>query len=91
MKSDTVMIEGKAYQAAEFAAKSARVNMKLKRLDEAAKMTGSQLAHLMQAEDNAQSGRVVVCLIIIHLARDDYVAAKKAFVDGRQYVINVFH
>lgn len=84
--SDVSMIENKCHQAAEFAAKAARVFMKLKNLDKAAEMVNTQLDHLVEASDLGGCSRVVVCLTIVHLARGDFVAAKKAFLDGRCYV-----
>lgn len=84
--SDVSMIENKSHQAAEFAGKSARVFMKLKKLDKAAEMINSQLEHLIEANDLGGCSRVVVCLTLVHLARGDFVAAKKSFMDGRCYV-----
>ena len=78
------MIEGKSYQAAEFSAKAARIQLKLKNLDGAAKMTQTQLVHLQEVEDSRMCGRTIVCLIIIELARDDFVAAKKVYLDGQR-------
>lgn len=84
--SDVSMIESKSHQSAEFAGKSARMYMKLGNLDEAAKQISIQYERLVEAEDRGSSGRVVVCLIIVHLARGDFVAAKKAFLDGRCFL-----
>lgn len=84
--ADVSMIESKSHQAAEFAGKAARVFMKIKNLDKAAEMVNYQLEHLIEASDLGGCGRIVVCLTLVHLCRGDYVAAKKAFMDGRVYV-----
>lgn len=84
--ADITMIEGKAFQGAEFAGKSARMQMKLKNLDGASEMLMKQLQLMMETGDERQCGRIVVCQVILQLARDDYVAAKKAYLDGQVYV-----
>jgi len=84
--ADVAMIESKHHQAAEFCGKAARVFLKIKNLTRAAELVQNQLEYLVEAEDVAGSSRVVVCVTLIHLARDDYVAAKRAFTDGRAYV-----
>lgn len=84
--SDVSMIESKSHQSAEFAGKAARMHIKLGNLDEAAKQISTQYERLIEAEDRGSAGRVVVCLIIVHLARGDFVAAKKAYLDGRCFL-----
>ena len=84
--SDVSMIESKNHQSAEFAGKAARMYLKLGNLDEAAKQITTQYDRLVEAEDRASAGRIVVCMIIAQLARNDFVAAKKAFLDGRCFL-----
>lgn len=84
--ADISMIEGKAFQGAEFAGKSARVEMKLKNLEAASEMLSKQLQLMRETGDERQCGRIVVCQVILHLGREDFVAAKKAYLDGQVYV-----
>lgn len=84
--ADISMIEGKAFQGAEFAGKSARMEMKLKNLEGASLMLRKQLELMMETGDERQCGRIVVCQVILHLARDDFVGAKRAYMDGQVYV-----
>lgn len=84
--ADISMIEGKTFQGAEFAGKAARTFMKLKNLDAASDMLMKQFQLMMETGDERQCGRIVVCQVILQLARDDYVAARKAFLDGQVYV-----
>jgi len=80
--SDISMIEGKSHQSAEFAGKSARIQIKLRDLEKAAEMVDKQLMLLTEEGDGRSSGRVVVYKVLIHLVQDDFVSAKKAFVNG---------
>lgn len=82
--SEISMIENKQHQAAEFAGKAARVNLKLKRLDAAAEMVKKQLDLLAQGETDRNSGRIILCLVLIHLGREDFVAAQKTFNEGHE-------
>lgn len=84
--ADISMIEGKNFQGAEFAGKAARMHMKLKNLDAAADALMKQFQLMMETGDERQCGRIVVCQVIVQLARDDYVAAKKTYLDGQVYV-----
>jgi tetratricopeptide (TPR) repeat protein len=80
------MIESKTHQSAEFAGKAARVNLKLKNLDAAVDMINKQLVMLVEGDAIDRSlGRVVVHLVLIHLARDDFVAAQKTFNECQGY------
>jgi hypothetical protein len=89
--TDVSMIENKPHQAAEFAGKAARMNLKLKKLDEASDMINKQMVYLVEAESDRSCGRIVVCQVIIQLARNDGVAAQKAFNDGQNYVESQEH
>lgn len=84
--ADITMIENKTHQAAEFAGKSARIYLKLKRLDDAISMINRMLELLMEGGDERSSGRVVVYQVLVHLARDDFVSAKKCFNEGMRCV-----
>jgi len=84
--ADVSMIESKSHQAAEFAGKAGRMFMKLKNLDKAAEMVKTQLDHLIESSDLGGCSRAVVCLTLVHLSRGDFVAAKRAYLEGRVYV-----
>lgn len=87
---DVSMIENKNHQSAEFAGKAARVNLKLKRLDAAIEMVNKQLAMLVEGEADRNCGRIIVCQVLIHLAREDFVAAQKCFNEGHKLVWILF-
>lgn len=84
--ADVSMIENKSHAAAEYYGKAARVHLKLKNLAKAADLMRSQLSHLIESQDMGGSGRVVVCLVIVCLAMDDYVAGRRSFTENRAYV-----
>lgn len=84
--AEVSMIENKSHVAAEFCGKAARVQMKLKNLSKAVELLKSQLSHLIETEDMGGCGRAVVCLVLVCLAMDDYVAGRKAFTENRVYV-----
>lgn len=50
----------------------------LARWDEAAEAVSRQKQLLTEAQDERAVGRLVVALVLVHLARDDFVAASKA-------------
>lgn len=84
--SDVTMLEDRPRQAAEYANKAVRIYLKLKKFDEAIEWIRKAINFLMESEDNQACGRLVVSLVLIQLARDDIVAAQKAFQEGKSYV-----
>jgi len=82
---DVVMIEDRPSQASEFAAKAARILVKLKRYDEAAEMVKKEMGFHLAIENTRSAGRLVVAQVLIHLMREDYVAADKVFKEGHSY------
>ncbi|XP_067002899.1 gamma-soluble NSF attachment protein [Anabrus simplex] len=77
--SDVVMIEDSPRQAAEFMSKVARIMVKLKMYDQAADAVRREIGLHQQSENIAAIGRLAVALVLVQLARGDYVAAEKAF------------
>lgn len=77
--ADVVMIEDSPRQAAEFVSKVARILVKLQMYDEAATAVRREIGLHQQSESFAAIGRLAVALVLVQLARDDYVAAEKAF------------
>jgi tetratricopeptide (TPR) repeat protein len=84
--SEVTMIEDRPRQAAEYANKAVRIYLKLKLYDEAVNWIRKAINYLIEAEDNQACGRLVVSLILIQLARDDIVAAQKAYQEGKRFV-----
>lgn len=84
--ADVSMIESKSHTAAEYCGKAARVYLKIKNVKKAADMIRSQLTHMIETEDRNGCGRIVVTLVIVLLASDDYVAGRRTFDEYRTYV-----
>ncbi|KAG8178317.1 hypothetical protein JTE90_026287 [Oedothorax gibbosus] len=82
---DVVMIEDRPTQASEHAGKASRILLKLKRYDDAAEMVKKEMQFHLATENTRAVGRLVVGLVLIHLMREDYVAADKAFKEGYNY------
>jgi tetratricopeptide (TPR) repeat protein len=83
--ADVVMIEERPTQAAEYAGKAARILIKLKRYDEASEMVKKEMEHYLSTGNTRSAGRLVVAEVLIHLMREDFVAADKAFKEGYNY------
>ncbi|RWS11130.1 gamma-soluble NSF attachment-like protein [Dinothrombium tinctorium] len=84
--ADIAMLESKNHQAAEFCGNAARIYLKLKKYEDAIDAVNKQMGLLRECEDTRPCGRLVVCQVLIHLTREDFVAAQKAFNDGKSYV-----
>ena len=84
--SEVTMLEDRPRQAAEYANKAVRIYLKLKNYDEAVNWVRKALNYYLEAEDNPSLGRLYIGLILIELAREDVVAAQKAFSEGRRFV-----
>jgi tetratricopeptide (TPR) repeat protein len=87
--SEVTMLEDRPRQAAEYANKAVRIYLKLKLYDSAVDWIKKAINYLIEAEDNQACGRLVVCLILVQLARDDIVAAQKAFQEGMRFVFTL--
>lgn len=83
--ADVVMIEERPAQASEYAGKAARILIKLKRFDEAADMVKKEMEYHLSTGNTRAAGRLVVAEVLIHLMREDFVAADKAFKEGYNY------
>ncbi|XP_015923345.1 gamma-soluble NSF attachment protein [Parasteatoda tepidariorum] len=83
--ADVVMIEDRPTQASEFVGKAARILVKLRRFDDAADMVKKEMEYHLQTNNTRAAGRLVVAQVLIHLMREDYVAADKAFKEGCNY------
>lgn len=57
-------------------------NILLFRFDEAAEMVRKEMGFHHATENSRAVGRLVVALVLVHLMREDYVAADKAFKEG---------
>lgn len=76
---EVVMIEDSTRQAAEFATKVSRILVKLGMYDQAADALRREIGLNQQTESYQAIGRLAVALVLVQLARGDYVAAEKAF------------
>ncbi|GBN50203.1 Gamma-soluble NSF attachment protein [Araneus ventricosus] len=82
---DVVMTEDRPTQASEHAAKASKILIRLKRFDEAVNMVRKEQEFHLATDNTRAVGRLVVSEVLIHLMREDYVAADKAFKEGYHY------
>jgi tetratricopeptide (TPR) repeat protein len=73
------MLEESDRTATEYASKIARIMVKLGMFDQAADAIRREIGLHSQAESYQAIGRLAVALVLVQLARGDYVAAEKAF------------
>uniref|UniRef100_A0A182PHL0 Gamma-soluble NSF attachment protein n=1 Tax=Anopheles epiroticus TaxID=199890 RepID=A0A182PHL0_9DIPT len=76
---DVVTIEDSTRQGAEYASKVARIMVKLGMYDQAADAIRREIGLHQQVGSEGAIGRLAVALVLVQLARGDYVAAEKAF------------
>lgn len=74
-----VQTEDRPRQAAEFGSKVSRLLVRIHSYDEAADAIRREIGMNQQAENLQAVGRLAVALVLVQLAREDYVAAEKAF------------
>lgn len=72
-------IEDSTRQGAEYLSKVGRLLVKLKMYDQAADAIRREIGMNQVSESYGAIGRLAVALVLVQLARDDYVAAEKAF------------
>lgn len=72
-------IEDSSRTATEYASKVARILVKLNLFDQAADAIRREIGLHQQSESYAAIGRLAVALVLVQLAREDNVAAEKAF------------
>lgn len=72
-------IEDESRTATEYASKVARILVKLQSFDQAADAIRREIGLHQQNESYGSIGRLAVALVLVQLAREDYVAAEKAF------------
>ncbi|PSN48741.1 Gamma-soluble NSF attachment protein [Blattella germanica] len=77
--ADVVLIEDSPRQGAEFISKVARIMVKLQMYDQAADAIRREIGLHQQSENISAIGRLAVALVLVQLARGDFVAAEKAF------------
>ncbi|KAG8222645.1 hypothetical protein J437_LFUL003767 [Ladona fulva] len=83
--ADVVMIEDNPKHAAEFCSKVSRIMVKLQMYDQAADAVRREIGLQQQCESTAAVGRLAVVLVLVQLAREDTVAAEKAFKEWGNY------
>lgn len=72
-------IEDSSNKAAEYAAKISRISVRLRDYDQAADALRREICLNQQTESYQAIGRLAVALVLVQLAREDSVAAEKAF------------
>lgn len=72
-------IEDSTRQGAEYLSKVGRLLVKLQMYDQAADAIRREIGLNQLSESYGAIGRLAVALVLVQLARDDYVAAEKAF------------
>lgn len=80
--AEVVLLEDRPRQAAEYLSKAARLQVKLRFLDDAVGTIKREIEMHTTTQNRAAVGRLVVAMVIVHLSRGDYVAADKEFRDG---------
>jgi len=75
---EVVMLEDRPRQAAEYATKCSRLLVKLGKYEEAINMLTREMSYQISAGNVANVGRALVALVLVHLVREDVIAAGKA-------------
>ncbi|XP_046442969.1 gamma-soluble NSF attachment protein-like [Daphnia pulex] len=75
---EVVMIEDRPRQASEFATRAGRLLVKLGKYEDAINMLSREMNYHIAGENPAAVGRVLVVVVLLHLAREDVIAAGKA-------------
>lgn len=83
--SEIVTVEDRPRQAADYCSQAVRLLLKLKKWDEAAETISSQQQLHLQGGDEKSAGRLAVGLVLVHLARDDPVAAGRTLRSSSAY------
>ncbi|OQV16591.1 putative Gamma-soluble NSF attachment protein [Hypsibius exemplaris] len=81
--ADLAQIQDKAGNASEMFDRAGRLLVKMEKYNDAAKVLEELLQHELSSP-TAAARRYVLLLVLIHLKRDDYVAARKAYEEGTQ-------
>lgn len=74
---EVVMLEDRPRQAAEYAARAGRLMVRLGKYEEAINMLSKEMSYHISGENPAALGRVLVAVLMLHLAREDVIAAGK--------------
>lgn len=83
---EIVLNEDRYLQAAEYANKAVRMYLKLKQYENAITWSENAMESYVTGNEERSAGRQVVNTVIIHLARDDHIAAQKAYMAHKAYV-----
>ncbi len=77
--AETIMVEDRPKQAAEYLTKVSRLQVKAKLWDKASDTLENAVRMLQEAGSTGTVGRLVCGMVLVELARDDTVAAAKQF------------
>lgn len=89
--SETVLLEDRYLQAAEYANKAVRMYLKLKDYNKAIEWAERAFENYNLASENRSAGRQICTMVIIHLARDDAIAAEKVYLANKKYSNLIFY
>ncbi|XP_041376174.1 gamma-soluble NSF attachment protein-like [Gigantopelta aegis] len=78
-------IEDKPGKCAEYIGKAARLMTRLRRYDDAAEYFKKEVNYHLEAENYGLLNKVVLGLVLVHLHREDYVAAELVFKSSLSY------
>ena len=77
--ADISVAEDRMKQAIDYVSKAARLQVRVKQYDEAAGSLQREMSLHQESGNTKALGRVVAASVLVHLARDDVVAASKCF------------
>ena len=77
--SDTVMIEDRYLQAAEYANKAVKMFLKLKQYDSAIQWSEKAMEYNISGGETRTLSRQIATMIIVQMAKNDNIAAEKVY------------
>ena len=85
--ADVSIVENRSIQADDYSAKASVIFLKLKDFENASSALQKQMEFLEDSQAKNTAGRVVAYMILVHLAREDFVSAQKAYKDYNKYTL----
>jgi len=84
--AEVSMLENRYIQAADYSAKAAVILLKMKNYEAVNDALQKQMEYLQESSVKKTAGRVVAYMILVNLAKEDFVAAQKVFNDYKKYL-----
>lgn len=85
LASDTVMLEDRYLQAAEYSNKAVKMYLKLKQYDNAILWSGKAMDYNISGGETRTLSRQIGTMIIVQLAKNDPIAAEKVYNQYKRY------